>query len=476
MAIKSVTDSAKSAWTPKDPKPLETPVLVRNILQFCHLKQDLPNAVRTCRLFHKMSKHAAQDQIKAEMVRTKTLVLDPKKTNEHIKVCRFSSNHEFFDLCAKIAPSVITIHLHPQVHCSGLDAIRHHFSHVENLHIKSYEFLDMYDVDSVLKSLPNLKHIDFSYSRVQGMLVMGIRNAISCCKSLTSVDFSQCCLTDADLKFFATSCPYLKSLNLSFCHDITDESLITIAQYCPELEDLTLQGLERITDKSIDALNSSNRKLTNLNVSGCVKLTEGPICALIKLSGRKLQSIDVCGISDELEPVLSALKEHCPNLTSLYVNGQSVTDDLIISILEACKNLSQINLYSCRSLTQKAFHALALYPKSITHLSLNGSEISDKELSLLSEKHPHLEKINLLRCKKVTSEGIIALAQHCRNLRSIEANHDHFSYNAMVALAKYCPQLTSLQNGDPTALDKCNALRNLTFLLKPDTVKKTLPL
>lgn len=442
--------------------PLENADLVRHILQFCDLREDLPNAARTCKLFHRTSKFSPQDQIKAEIVRTKTLNLLPYSLAECRKVCRFTTNDEFLTWCTPFTSSVTTLNVAPY---GCFNKIQQYLSHVANLHIQELEHLGIDEVTDFLKGLPHLKHVDFS-CKVQSPLGKLIEHASPYCKSLTSVDFSNCIhLQDAGLISLAMNCPHLKSLNLNFCEEITDESLSVVAQYCPELESLTLQGLDLITDKSMQAINNGNRKLAYLNVRGCIKLTQEPLCALIELSGKKLEGINLCKTTAELGPIFSALKDYCPDLTSLYASGSRVKDEHIIPLLKNSKKLEQITLLDCKNLTKKTFEALASCASRFKRINLNGTTISDQDLFSLSEKHPYLEKIQLFGCKNLTHVGIISLAQRCINLRFVEI-HNRFQFYAWIAFAKYCPRLTTLKSDPTDALEKCKALRN-DLLYKP---------
>ena len=69
----------------------------------------------------------------------------------------------------------------------------------------------------------------------------------------------------------ARGCPYMRSLNLSWCLPVNDAAIAVVAQHCRQLELLSVFGLLGVTDASLDALAAANlgRSLRTLDVHGC---------------------------------------------------------------------------------------------------------------------------------------------------------------------------------------------------------------
>eukprot|EP00850_Spirogloea_muscicola_P023668 SM000376S13700 [mRNA] locus=s376:28309:31516:+ [translate_table: standard] len=79
-------------------------------------------------------------------------------------------------------------------------------------------------------------------------------------------------LTDKGLEAIG-SCTKLRSLNLTWCVQITDAGLAAIAYGCQSMEVLSLYGIRGITDSGIEALaRGCSTSLTTLDVNGCVNI------------------------------------------------------------------------------------------------------------------------------------------------------------------------------------------------------------
>ena len=65
-------------------------------------------------------------------------------------------------------------------------------------------------------------------------------------------------------------CHQLRSVNLTWCIQLTDEGCVRLAAGCPNLELLSLHGLLGVTDRTVEALAANCRAtLHTLDVNGC---------------------------------------------------------------------------------------------------------------------------------------------------------------------------------------------------------------
>ena len=101
------------------------------------------------------------------------------------------------------------------------------------------------------------------------------------CPNLTSLNVSFChILTDVAILAIAVNCPNLTEFDVSYCRNLTDVSILAIAEHCSNLTDLDVSLCDNLTDVSIQAIAEHCSNLTNLHVGGCDKLTDVSIQAL----------------------------------------------------------------------------------------------------------------------------------------------------------------------------------------------------
>lgn len=101
-------------------------------------------------------------------------------------------------------------------------------------------------------------------------------------------------ITNVVIHSLTSTCPLLKTLEISGCGSITDQSLIYVAKYCKNLESLTLKHNEKISENGMNpiaenctALKELNLVAINISTDTIKKLTN-----LQNLSVLKIYAID----------------------------------------------------------------------------------------------------------------------------------------------------------------------------------------
>jgi ribosomal silencing factor RsfS len=82
--------------------------------------------------------------------------------------------------------------------------------------------------------------------------------------------------------------------------------------------------------------------------------------------------------------------------------------------------------------------------KLIVELDLRGSKVTDKGVIALAESCKSLSSINLYYCQKVTDAGIEALSKTCTSLTTIDLAGTEVTDKGVIALAKSCKSLSSI--------------------------------
>jgi len=220
-------------------------------------------------------------------------------------------------------------------------------------------------------------------------------------------------VTDDVIRCFLTTCSFadsnnerkeqgtdmareLTQLSLIDCQGVTDSGLKTIARCCPQLTTLDLTGCKNISAFGLQQLIRSCCQLSELCLSGCPAFCDKNIPIIFKYnvpSHIRFLSIRRCDIHDH---GLCSLASYCPSLQKLDVR-------------------------SCGLLTASGFRALMQRVPSIEMLSCARCVgVDDAALKSIAQGYgASLTDLNLDSCWRVTSHGVMEIARHCKQLRSL---------------------------------------------------------
>jgi Leucine-rich repeat (LRR) protein len=135
-------------------------------------------------------------------------------------------------------------------------------------------------------------------------------------KNVRSLDLSSYPLSSKDLKLISYYCPYLKSLKLGNCWQISGKALIKVAERLPRLQFLDLSFCQQISDTILIEVAKHLPQLQSLNLSWCQQISGKALIEVAKHLPR-LQFLDLSfckQISDAT--LIKSIKEHCPQFNS----------------------------------------------------------------------------------------------------------------------------------------------------------------
>ena len=116
---------------------------------------------------------------------------------------------------------------------------------------------------------------------------------------------------------------------------------------------------------------------------------------------------------------------HAYNLTKLDIPrsrwGCQITDAglLRISFAKCISNLTSISLWGLTGITDEGVVQLISRTRSLQHLNVGGTFITDESLFVIARSCPKLETIVLWSCRHVTENGLFALVDQCLKLKSM---------------------------------------------------------
>lgn len=188
-------------------------------------------------------------------------------------------------------------------------------------------------------------------------------------------------LTDRALKHVSSGLVHLKSINLSFCGNVTDSGIKFLSKM-PSLKDLNLRSCDNITNTSLGYLSEGGSRLEALDVSFCENIGDQGLHFLSHgMYSLKNVSLSACSISDEgLTRLVTALHD----ITMLNIGQCSkITDKSLSEIGCKLKSLKCIDLYGCTSISTVGLEKIMQLPclhtlnLGLWHKQNNGCEGSN---------------------------------------------------------------------------------------------------
>lgn len=138
-----------------------------------------------------------------------------------------------------------------------------------------------------------------------------------------------------------------------------------------------------------------------------------------------------------------------PHMTSLNVSYcKQVTDAALWAVSRHCAQLRSLHATACQ-ITRVGLRALTLGCRDITLLELSQCvDVGDSALSAIAAGCPSLKALHLSGCQDITDDGLAVLGRGCRHLSVLNVSAcrrvGEFGDRALLALGRYCPELTHL--------------------------------
>ncbi|ONK66819.1 uncharacterized protein A4U43_C06F12310 [Asparagus officinalis] len=272
--------------------------------------------------------------------------------------------------------------------------------------------------------------------------------------NLTNLDIDRR-ISDENLKLIAQICPNLRTLNLGLhrsdwlrgfrSRDFGDKGLTAIAEKCRMLEKVSLKRREQVRDAGVIALVKNAKNLAVLDLAWCSKITDEALdamegivslevlylegCSLITNSG--LISLATGSLSKSLRVLDLAecdqITDHgiyfmpqmsCLQVLNLADCGPKITDEGGFAISEIF-SLRTLDLSWLINLSDETLVAFAEKCKNLVEISLTGCESVTGEGVRAFANHGSLEMLGLARCSLICTEDIEEIVSRCGSLRHL---------------------------------------------------------
>ena len=247
---------------------------------------------------------------------------------------------------------------------------------------------------------------------------------------------------EADLTAFAEKCPQLEELTLC-CEQLTDQSVIALAKHCTRLKKFKSRCCQ-ITAASLIALSERGLPLEELNIPSFPIINAENVAQCAHALSR-IRHCDTFRSPTNRERLVGVI-QYMTGLHELYL-GSSM-DHLLVPYLlqgQCCADLKIFNIKTLSSITPEQVNELVLGFRQLHTLDINKAiTITDAVLVDVARSCPYLQKVTLDR-SKVTEEGVLTLAVHCRQLRQIEMPFITCAKVTIRKLVQRCRRLTELR-------------------------------
>ncbi|KAI9093761.1 hypothetical protein DFS34DRAFT_256907 [Phlyctochytrium arcticum] len=204
--------------------------------------------------------------------------------------------------------------------------------------------------------------------------------------------------------------PSERSVRLSECTYLNEEHLRTIIRECPNLEVLSLGNCGRITDNVLADIGGLG-SLQSLNLLGPFLPSDQAFADMFTRLGDNLKSLSLQYAAKVSAKSMSALAQHCPNITALRLDQcLKLGDESVQSLCELRQLRSlELNRLGENVSSDCLIRLLQSVGEKLDNLTLNGHPFVDDALlnDVLAPMCPDLEHISLEDCPAITSDGLI---------------------------------------------------------------------
>ncbi|KAJ0231734.1 hypothetical protein HA466_0296030 [Hirschfeldia incana] len=139
----------------------------------------------------------------------------------------------------------------------------------------------------------------------------------------------------------------IKSLYISGNRNMRDECLVKISRHCPFVETLEMGQCPDITEDGILEVLRNCSELTSLDLSGCSGIRS---LDALDFELPKLETLRACGTWND-DQALGLIGKRCPGLLRLDLRGcLNVRSRGVKEVVQSCTRLREINLTNCEVL------------------------------------------------------------------------------------------------------------------------------
>ncbi|KAL4763939.1 F-box domain protein [Aspergillus foveolatus] len=225
-------------------------------------------------------------------------------------------------------------------------------------------------------------------------------------------------VTNATMKIIAKSCHQLRTLNVSWCTNVTASGLKRVVKACPILADLLASEIlgfdevelssELFRRNTLERLDISRTDITDESLKVLMHGIDPEIDILEERAivlPRRLKHLDLHQCSGLTDNGVKTLAHNVPHLVGLQLSGcPELTDNSIVPVIQTVPHLTHLELEELGHLSNRTLLELAKSPCA-----------------------PFIEHINVSSCESLSDPGMLQVMKSCPSLRFVEMDNTRIS-------------------------------------------------
>ncbi|XP_058783488.1 F-box/LRR-repeat protein 3-like [Vicia villosa] len=323
--------------------------------------------------------------------------------------------------------------------------------HLEEIVMIKCECLTHTGIALALRERPTLKSFAITiFEKVEGMVIsLELINSLRSLKCLSNLDLSFSRISDELLSSLAAEHLPLKRIVLGHCSNYSYAGIFNLLYQSQFLQHLDLQNATVLNDYRAAKLSSFLINLKSINFSYCWNLTEKTLFALVKscpfLDEIRMEYTSIGKLNVEkysslmdfvVEPPLKSLHLSTnpwlndesiktfasifPNLQLLDISSCRAISDGIVEVLRRSSKIKHLNLTSCSKVN---LHGINFQIPKLEVLKLSMTKIDDETLDVISRSCCGLLQLDLKQCLNITKKGVKQIVENCKQLREINLQY-----------------------------------------------------
>lgn len=289
--------------------------------------------------------------------------------------------------------------------------------HTKGLVIKDARRMNPVDCRLVGQFGDNLSHL--TIQNCHSLDNKRLLEVLPGCTSLRSLHLTVTPLLDDEAAMgIAKMCPRLEQLHLAGCYRLRSAGVVALLQGCPNLVKLQLKAMGHGLDAPSQELfpvipDGPSWKLRILGMTSSDLVTD-ELLALMAPRLHNLQQLDVSNCPLVSDTGIAILIQECQGtLKDLKVKGSAVSDATLKELAGSATKVRLLSVAKCENVTDCGIHALATAEKirSLRHLCISGSGVSDKGLEHLAKKQATMSGLKILDvqgCPDISGTGAMS--------------------------------------------------------------------
>ena len=212
--------------------------------------------------------------------------------------------------------------------------------------------------------------------------------------------------------------PSTEELRIYDAAKLTEEDFIRCFSICQKLRLFKFRNGIHFNDNVMNYLVTRHLTLTHLSIHGSNLISEQSWVGFLAAKGEPLETLKVHFTDKHFgDPVIAAVIEHCPSLTSFSLQHIAKLSTEGIRLISGLKNLQHLSLQLNDKIDgQSCADMVTKIGKGLRTLSLRRAVTCDDELlGATHESCQNLVKLRLTECSEFTDEGFVNLFTDWKN-------------------------------------------------------------